>query len=197
MKKLIMMAALVLVSLNASAQGLFLKPMAGGTVTTLTGDVDKDLKMKIGFAAGAELGYQFNNFFALTAGAIYTQQGGKISIEGTEDTDGKKYNYSLDYLNVPIMANVYVAPGLALKAGAQFGFLMRAKIGDDDFKDAYEKSDFSIPMGLSYEMDEAVIDLRYNLGISNIIKNGIADINNQKVRNSVIMLTIGYKIPLY
>ena len=195
MKKLIIMAALVVASLNASAQEFFLKPMAGGTVTTLTGDVPDDLKMKIGFAAGAELGYQFNDLFALTAGAIYTQQGGKVSLEGTEDSNGEKYNYSLDYLNVPILANVYVAPGLALKAGAQFGFLMRAKKGEDDIKDFYEKSDFSIPIGLSYEIDEAVIDLRYNLGISNISKSGIANIVAPKVRNSVIMLNIGYRIP--
>ena len=53
-------------------------------------------------------------------------------------------------------------------------------------------TDFSIPVGLSYEMDEAVIDLRYNIGLSNIAKGGIANIVDYKVRNSVIMLTIGY-----
>ena len=197
MKKFLLIAALVVASLNVSAQNFFVKPMAGGTVTTLTGDVPDNLKMKIGFTAGAELGYQFNNLFALTAGALYTQQGGRISTEATEKNTGEKYNRSLDYLNVPILANVYVAPGLALKAGAQFGFLMRAKEGDDDIKNRYEKSDFSIPVGLSYEFDEAVIDLRYNIGLSNISKSGIANIVAPKVRNSVFMLTIGYKIPLF
>ena len=55
MKKFMLIAALMVVSLSASAQGLFLKPMAGGTVTTMTGDVEDDLKMKVGFTAGAEL----------------------------------------------------------------------------------------------------------------------------------------------
>ena len=195
MKKFMMIAAMVVASLNVSAQSFFIKPMAGGTVTTMTGDVEKDLKMKVGFTAGAELGYHFNDLFALTAGALYTQQGGKISIEATETATGEKYNKSLDYLNVPILANVYVLPGLALKAGAQFGFLMRAKQEDEDLKDFYNSTDFSIPVGLSYEMDEAVIDLRYNIGLSNIAKGGIANIVDYKVRNSVIMLTIGYKIP--
>lgn len=195
MKKFLLMAALVVASLNISAQNFFVKPMAGGTVTTLTGDVPDNLKMKVGFTAGAELGYHFNNLFALTAGALYTQQGGRISTEATENNNGEKYNLNLDYLNVPILANVYVLPGLALKAGVQFGFLMRAKEADDDVKNFYEKSDFSIPVGISYEMEEAVIDLRYNIGLSNVAKGGIAHIVDQKVHNSVIMLTIGYKIP--
>jgi hypothetical protein len=195
MKKFMLIATLMVASLCASAQGVFIKPMAGGTVTTMTGDVEDDLKMKVGFTAGAELGYQFNNFFALTAGALYTQQGGKVSREGTENANGEKYNRSLDYLNVPILANVYIIPGLALKAGAQFGFLMRAKKEDEDVKDLFNNTDFSIPVGLSYEMEEAVIDLRYNIGLSNIAQKGIANIVDNKIRNSVIMLTIGYKIP--
>jgi hypothetical protein len=195
MKKFMMIAALMVATLSANAQSFFIKPMAGGTLTTLTGDVEEDLKMKVGFTAGLELGYQFNKLFALTAGALYTQQGGKVSREGTEDTNGEKYNRSLDYLNVPILANVYIVPGLALKAGAQFGFLMRAKNEDEDVKDFYRNSDFSIPVGLSYEIEEAVIDLRYNIGLSNIINKDLASALDSKVRNSVIMLTIGYKIP--
>ncbi len=51
--------------------------------------------------------------------------------------------------------------------------------------------DFSIPLGLSYEISDFVIDARYNLGVANINDHGIG-----KIRNSVIMLTVGYKIPL-
>ena len=46
-----MIAALMVATLTASAQGPFIKPMAGGTLTTFTGtDVD-DLKMRFGFVA--------------------------------------------------------------------------------------------------------------------------------------------------
>ena len=198
MKKFMMIAAMVVASLNVSAQSFFIKPMAGGTVTTMTGDVEKDLKMKVGFTAGAELGYHFNDLFALTAGALYTQQGGKISIEATETATGEKYNKSLDYLNVPILANVYVLPGLALKAGAQFGFLLNAKEGDHDVKDLYKKSTLSIPVGLSYEFEETSVDLRYNIGLSNLVNSDYdySTYSDPKIRNCVIMLTIGYKITL-
>ena len=57
--------------------------------------------------------------------------------------------------------------------------------------DGMKKFDLSIPLGLSYEFDDFVIDARYNLGLTNIY-----DSDNVKVKNSVIMLTVGYKIPL-
>ena len=108
-------------------------------------------------------------------------------IKGVDDA------YNLDYINVPVLANVYVAPGLALKAGPQIGFMTRAKCGDFDFKDIYKTVDFSIPVGASYEISDFVIDFRYNIGVTNIFKNDGDD--DGSVRNSVVMLTVGYKIP--
>ena len=195
-----LIAALMVATLSASAQGgPFIKPMAGGTLATMTGDVN-DLKMKVGFIGGAELGYQFGNRFALTAGALYSMQGARIS------NDKVKYNVNMDYLNVPIMAAFYPVNGLGIKAGAQFGFLLNAKQGDEKIKDFCEKNDFSIPVGLSYEFDDVALDLRYNIGLSDVFKsethgtyNGetYRSTSDGKTRNAVIMLTIGYKIPLY
>ena len=46
-----------------------------------------------------------------------------------------------------------------------------------------------IPIGASYEISDFVIDARYNLGIAKINKN------DGSIRNSVIQITVGYKIP--
>ena len=107
---------------------------------------------------------------------------------------------SLTYLNIPIMANYYVAPGLALKAGVQPGFLLSRKYKytanghDHEFtdKDGLNTFDFSIPLGISYEISDFVIDARYNLGLSNVVDSDNSDYSQ---KNSVIMLTLGYKIP--
>ena len=186
-----MIAALMVASLSASAQevGAFIKPMAGATLTTLTGDLN-DLKKKVGFTGGIELGYQFHEMFALTAGALYSMQGAKF------DNDLAKYNINLDYLNVPLMLAVYPVKGFGIKAGAQFGFLLKAKKGDDNVKDLFKKTEFSIPVGLSYEFEETSVDLRYNIGLSNLINSDNAIDKDQKMHNCVIMLTIGYKITL-
>lgn len=185
MKKLMMIAALMVATLSANAQQMFIKPMVGMNLTTLTGDAD-NAKMKVGLVAGAEFGYHINDMFAITAGALYSMQGA-----GVEDSDDK---FKTDYINIPVLANVYVAPGLAIKAGVQPGFLMSAKAGDVDIKDHLKSFDLSIPLGASYEFSDFVIDARYNLGVTNMIdKEG--NKYGAKLKNSVIMLTIGYKIP--
>jgi hypothetical protein len=195
MKKLFMIAAMMVATLSVSAQEagqMFIKPMVGGTVTTFVGDVD-DTKAKIGLVGGAEFGYNINETFGITAGLLYTMQGCK-----DKDVDA---NFNLDYINVPVLANVYVAPGLALKAGPQIGFLTRAKLDDVDMKDVCNTIDFSIPVGVSYEISDFVIDFRYNIGITSVSKNKEikADVieieSDRKTRNSVFMLTVGYKIP--
>jgi len=172
----------MMATLSASAQGMYIKPMVGANLTKFVGDVQNQ-KYKVGIAAGAEFGYDISEQFGLSAGLIYAIQGSK--------TKNAEYNANVDYLNIPILANYYIIPGLAIKAGPQIGICTRAKIDDVDIKDAYKSIDFSIPVGLSYEISDFVIDARYNIGISNIAK----DSGDDKIRNSVFQLTLGYKIP--
>ena len=177
-----MIAALMVATLSVNAQSMYLKPMVGGTLSSFRGaDVDNQ-KMKVGLVAGAEFGLNFAENMGLTAGLLYTMQGSK-----SKDAD---YNNNLDYLNIPVLFNYYVVPGLAVKAGVQPGFLVRAKYDDADIKDLYKKFDFAIPLGLSYEFSDFIIDARYNLSLTKI-----PDIGDAKAYNSVIMLTLGYKIP--
>ena len=178
MKKIMMIAALLVATLSASAQGMYLKPMVGGTLSTFRGSDVADQKMKVGLVAGAEFGYNLG----FTAGLLYTMEGSK--------SKGADYNNNLDYLNIPVLFNYYIVPGLAVKAGVQPGFLVRAKHNDTDIKDLYKKFDFAIPLGLSYEFSDFVIDARYNLSLSKL-----PDVGDAKAYNSVIMLTLGYKIP--
>lgn len=65
------------------------------------------------------------------------------------------------------------------------GNSFEAETAIDDFK----SFDFSIPLGLSYEFSDFVIDARYNLGLTDLV-------DYAKGKNSVIQFTVGYKIPL-
>ena len=205
MKKLMMIAAMMLMSVGAFAQEageMYIKPMVGGTMATVTNS--DHAKFKLGFVGGAEFGYNIADAFAVTAGALFTMQGAK-----SEDTNHTKdASTTTTYINVPIMANYYIAPGFAIKAGVQPGFLISAKNKeskningtwvdyDRSGTDELKKVDFSIPVGLSYEFSDFVIDARYNIGLTNIIDSALSDLTDTKIKNSVIMLTIGYKIPL-
>lgn len=128
MKKIILSAAIMLASAGAYAQhavgSINLQPKVGMNIATLT-DYE-DAKSRIGLATGLELEYQASDIFSLSIGGIYSMQGVK-----KEKIIGKK-EYSttikLDYINVPIMANVYVANGLAVKLGVQPGFKVNSEI---------------------------------------------------------------------
>ena len=196
MKKLMMIAVMAIVAMTASAQntlrdnGAFtLQPKVGigigrlsGEWTTLSGIDDKT---RIGFVVGVEGEYYANTWLGIAAGVNYAQQGWKMEGNGLKET------YKLDYLNVPLTGNFYVAKGLALKTGVQFGFLMNAKIEDADIKDACEKLNLSIPIGISYEISDFVLDLRYNLGLTKTNKD-----DGNKLRSDLLQITLGYKFAL-
>lgn len=190
MKKILLMAAIVLSSLSAKAQsepGTFtLMPKVGLNMATVT-DAD-NTKMKAGAVAGVEAEYRVSNLIGVSAGVLYSMQGVKA--------DEGDYKQKLDYINIPILANFYVWKGLALKAGIQPGFLTSAKAdfgGDDDvdIKDDCESFDLSIPVGASYEWNDFVLDLRYNIGVTKINKDG-----DGSSKNGVLAITLGYKFAL-
>jgi hypothetical protein len=191
MKKMMMIAALMLMSVGAFAQrpvgGLTIKPMVGMTLATITGG---NADMKVGLAAGAEVEYVLANQFALTGGLIYSMQGCKNSSNNVDATT------NLDYINVPILANYYIIPGLAIKAGLQPGFKVRGKYKEETAGQTVEGDikggktvDFAIPFGISYEFSDFVIDARYQLGLTNVYEGGSS-------KNSVFMISVGYKFDL-
>lgn len=191
MKKVVLLAVAMIATLTVSAQrsvgGLTLKPMVGMTLATITGG---NMDMKVGLAAGAEVEYVLAPQFALTGGLIYSMQGAKGSSNSVDVT------YNLDYLNIPVLANYYIIPGLAIKAGLQPGFKLRGKYKEEHGGNKQESDinggksvDFSIPFGLSYEFSDFVIDARYQLGLTNIFDGGSS-------KNSVFMFSVGYKFDL-
>lgn len=164
-----------------------IQPKVGLNLANVTkGDGD----IRVGAVAGAEFEYQVSDIFSLSAGALYSMQGCKGEVEGIDAT------VKLDYLNIPILANVYVAKGLAVKLGIQPGFNVTSKASVEKSGtkvttdlDGIESVDFSIPIGLSYEINNFVIDGRYNLGVSKIM-------DGSDSKNSVFQFTLGYKFAL-
>lgn len=191
MKKLLVMAAVMLASVGSYAQhavGSFtLQPKVGMNIANLT-DAD-DADARIGFVGGLETEYQATDIFSLSAGVLYSMQGCKY------DNDKVKTTSKLDYINIPIMANVYVAKGLAVKLGVQPAFNVNSEVKVSGGKyspsaDVDAKSfDFSIPVGISYEYSNVVLDARYNWGLTKVV-------DGSDSKNSVFQITLGYKFDL-
>lgn len=171
------------------AVGTFtLQPKIGMNVASLTKCDGCD--PRIGLAAGVEAEYQATDIFSVSAGLIYSMQGNKAK------EDGVTLTTKLDYINIPILANVYVTKGLAVKLGVQPAFNVsdkqklsggKASVEAEDV--GAESFDFSIPVGLSYEYSNVVFDARYNFGVTNIADGGDS-------KNSVFQITLGYKFAL-
>ena len=127
-----------------------------------------------------------------------------------------KNRVKLQYLSVPLMLNGYVAHGLCLKAGVQVSCLLSSKwtydlvevteeVGDGgvpkytygsrtagEVKPATNRVDLSIPVGISYEYMNVVLDARYNYGLLKTFKKTFDDY----AHNRYFTFTVGYKFEL-
>jgi len=204
MKKLLTLIAVMAFTVTAQAQheqGDFtIQPRVGITISKFT-DADKS---KVNFAYGVEFEHFFADQFSWAAGLLFTNQGGKYT--DIYDETNKKNDLTLNiyYATIPITANFYVLPGLALKAGIQPAFRVKAKakMGDNTYDydrmmdlwknwfgektEDMNKFDLSIPVGLSYEFNRITFDARYNIGLTKLIKG-------EDIHNKVFVLTLGYK----
>lgn len=193
MKKLFLAVIAMMVSAATFAQNeagqITIQPKVGVNIANITDAVGAD--PRIGLAAGAEFEYGLTDNIGLSAGVLYSMQGAKASEESVD------YTLKLDYLNVPILANFYVAKGLALKLGVQPGFKLSSKVKGEasgvtaelEVEDGVKSIDLSIPVGLSYQYQNIVFDARYNWGVTKIIDDADS-------KNSVFQITVGYKFSL-
>ena len=180
---------------------------------------DKTLKSRIkpGLTVGFDAEYQATDHVSVSLGLHYSQQGSRFPdferkegefVEGYSD-----WHTDLDYLNVPLLLGYRIANGFSVKAGLQLGMLLSAKdhmattdiIPQEgggreqgkaveqttDLYDDCKKVAFSIPLAVSYEFENVVLDARYNFGLSRIHQLDIV-----KSRNSVVQLSVGYRFQL-
>lgn len=241
MKKLFILMAIVCWTAGLKAQPqtgkLSIKPMAGVNLSGFSNAMIDMYSMKVGFAGGAELEYGVNPILGLSFGLIYSQEGAKIDgkMDGwIIDENGDRWitSTSMDgklncnYLNLPLMANVYIPAlkGLAFKVGLQVGILASDKMSSEgmilmqnmdyytsssymisdgrkpnqlvgyntEMSDVCKSIDFGIPIGLSYEYRNIVLDARYFFGLTKIDKTD----NPDTARNQYLSITLGYKFHL-
>ena len=218
-----MIAAMMVATLSANAQfapGTFsLQPKVGMNLSKVSnmpvigeGDFKIDRSLLAGAAFGLEAEYQIAKPFSVAGGLLFSMQGCQwedkdFTYEG-EKIEVKDTKIELNYANIPLVANLYLFKGFAVKAGVQFGFLLTAKYKgsikegnshityDEDVKDNCNKVDIGIPVGVSYQVPTIpiYIDARAIFGLSDIGKDKMD--NGKSCKNQVFQLTVGYKFAL-
>lgn len=221
MKKAIVLICVMLLSIGVtSAQSRFsFGPKVGVNLSNLyidaegveAGDI---VGIKPGLLIGAFAEYDFTPVVGISVDLLYSREGTESNRFDYPAQEGYSYKhkYSLQYLNIPVLINFYVAHGLAVKAGVQPGVLLGAKYRVDweymgqegsktqDIKNNLRAYDISIPIGLSYTFDYGFfIDGRYNISLCDIMNQStkheleLEGASYHKVKNRTFSFSIGWK----
>jgi hypothetical protein len=203
MKKLFLLMAMMVTTIAVQAQheegDITIQPRVGISYSNIT----DGNKWKLNIAYGVEFEYYLAEQFSLAGGVLFTNQGCKYDVYSDDNkvTD-ETIKLNLYYGTLPITANYYILPGLALKAGIQPAFRVKANVVQGSEKLDFDKMvaafygndvkmnkfDLSIPVGLSYEFKGITLDARYNFGLTKLLSDG------DKIYNKVFVVTLGYKL---
>ena len=174
--------ALLLCLGTMNAQDFQFGAKAGANFANITGDDVEDASTRTGFHLGAVAHISISDRFGIQPELIYSQQGSK--------DDEFDVTLKIDYLNLPILADITLVDGLSIQAGPQFGFNINSKAEDGDGNEGdiedVNTLDLNAAFGAQFKLPNGLFfQGRYNLGLSDIVED--ADANN-----SNISLSIGY-----
>ena len=136
MKKILLIVAL-LSGLAANAQESStwsLQPQAGWTYASFIGRNADHVQSWAGWTAGVNVEKQFSRLLSVSGGLHYSRiggrngDGGRHYVNDMSEWTERYYRYRLQYLQVPILLQLHLGYGFALKTGIQPGFLLGAKM---------------------------------------------------------------------
>ena len=136
---------------------------------------------KTGYHGGVFGLFKFSKI-GLQPEIIFSQQGSDLDVDSIWDTK---------YINIPIIIKLYIATGVNLQIGPQFGFLNKAELDGQDIKNLLKSSDISLAMGIGWDAPfNMIFNARYNLGLSNIDNNP----GSETIKNQVFQISAGIKL---
>ncbi|TDU40246.1 outer membrane protein with beta-barrel domain [Gelidibacter sediminis] len=177
----------------------------GVNFSTITGDDIGDLDSRTSFNLGLFMEIPISERFSFQPEVLYSGQGFTIATRDQDnafDTDDN-VEYQLNYIQVPLMAKVYLVKGLYAEAGPQFGFKVSEEIdyspgeggGDTviDSDDSHVKGfDTNVALGAGYKFDNGfALSARYTHGLTNIYKDNTM-FENTDAKNSVWQFGVAF-----
>ena len=166
------------------------------------GDVNDSPDSRTSFHVGLLAEFPLSEMFSLQGEVLYSGQGAEVTesyldLTAPGGVRTQKAELQLDYINVPILAKVYLFKGFSLEAGPQFSFLLNDEIdtnpngnsGDSPTPFRRELKTFEVGAagGATFQTEMGLFaTARYTQGITNIV-------DNFNAQNAVFQLGIGYK----
>ncbi|MEK8180936.1 porin family protein [Flavobacterium buctense] len=204
MRKIIM-AAIVLFGLNSIEAQVKYGLKGGLNIANLNIDEAGFPKTSAitSFHLGGFAEIMLNKKVAFQPELIYSAQGAKFDFlfdDGSGNLYDTENTFKLSYVNIPLMIKYYPQSKFFLEAGPQVGFLTSAKLkvevvgfGSDTqgANQLFKEIDFGFNLGAGYNISKnAMVNVRYNLGLSNIAETESGDTTT--INNRVFSLSVGY-----
>jgi hypothetical protein len=167
MKKLLFAILSFSIVSFAMAQKASFGVKAGVNVANLNYKGETDPDSKIGVHAGALVHIHVSDMFAVQPEIMFSAQGAR-------NRNNNDIRTHLNYINVPVLAQLMFGQGFRVQTGPQVGFLVSAKREENDVEididDSYENVDFSWSLGAGYLFPGTGlgVDVRYNFGLSKV-----------------------------
>ena len=162
---------------------------------------------KTDFHAGFLVSIPLTKKFTLQPEIDYSQQGAQGNPSGGYLVSATE-KYKFNYFNVPILLQYKLPFGFYAETGPQVGYLVSASIVESivgasvtntyHVKSQYKSTDFSWAFGGGYISPINLgLDIRYNLGLSNInnasaSSTQTAPVQEGTIRNSVLQIGVFY-----
>lgn len=165
MKKVILIAILFMLGVTISnAQGVRFGAKAGANFSNASGDDTDGFDGRTGLNLGAVVNIEVSELFAVQPEVTYSMRGFK---------DGE-FTIKVDYVDVPIMADIEIIDGLSLQGGPVFGINVSGKVedGDGNEADIDDVSTLNVGAGIGaqYELPFGLfLQVRFDTSFNDII----------------------------
>ena len=191
MKKIIVFVATFCLAITLTkAQGFRIGVKAGANGSKISGQSFTD-EFKLSYQAGLFMEIDFNKKWGIQPEVLISQSQGSVVNNGTVLVNPNvNTNYSLNYLNIPILLRYKIGKLLVLNAGPQYSILLN---NDNTLfangQNAFKNGDFAMVGGVQLNFNFLRIYARYNIGLNNL-----NDLNNsENWKSQQIQVGIGLR----
>ncbi|MCH7413198.1 PorT family protein [Belliella sp. R4-6] len=168
----------------------------------------EDENMKVGLHFGVFTKIPINNFVSFQPELLYTNVGSKISyggstLESALGIEEGEVRFNLNYIQLPLAFTLNVGP-LNIHAGPYLSYLASANVKNLRNSDLstinateldrndFHTLDYGLLAGVGFDVQNVTIGARYNYGLREVGKSGIAGNLTNDSKNSVAQLYIGF-----
>jgi hypothetical protein len=193
MQKYLIILAVTVISISASAQGIKFGPKLGANMGKIDG-AGFDEKYSLGYHVGGFVQINLSKKWGIQPEVLWNQvrtdtvSGFKAIYQNLGSQANNFDDLKLNYLSIPVLLNYSPSKIITFQAGPQFGILI-----DDgntlvqNGGDAFKKGDLSLLGGVQLNLLKLRVYGRYVIGLNDINDVG----NSEKWRNQGIQLGLG------